>query len=84
MADRSCCPHAVSRGEAGGLGAASDRLHWHRAVLSKILEFILELRDGPRGPYSWRPSGLLPLSIWSHVKAVPLVSSIFLSFNCSF
>lgn len=36
---------AVGTQEVWGLPVTG--LHWHRAVLSKILEFILELRDGP-------------------------------------
>lgn len=50
MANGSCCPGAVRRGQAGGSGAARERLargwHRHRAILSKLLVFILELRDG--------------------------------------
>lgn len=78
----SCCPACESQAFAqlqSTWPCASRSFggwQWH----CKTLWFILELRDGPvqgwdPGKGTWRPSGLLSLSIWLDIKPVPLVLS---------
>lgn len=86
----SCCPAFESQvfTQLQGTWPCARRsfggCQWH----CKTLGFILELRDGPvqgrdPGKGTWKHSGLLSLSIWLHIKPLPLASA-FPSFRCSF